>query len=258
MKRSFLSIIFALGLMAGLSGCGFEIVDTGHRGVETRYGKVVGESLPEGFYWYNPFSSSIIEMNVQTQIIQAKAETYTKDVQQAHITFAVNYNLQKDAAHLMYQEVGRNWEEVLVAQIVNGTLKSAIGKWDAVDLIANRDKATSAVEESIKTALAEKHVTITKFELADIKYDPEFEKAVEAKVTAIQRASEAENKTRQVQEEAKQSVIAAKAEAESMRIRAEALSQNKGLVDYEAVQKWDGKLPHYMMGNTVPFMNLTK
>jgi hypothetical protein len=29
-------------------------------------------------------------------------------------------------------------------------------------------------------------------------------------------------------------------------------------VNYEAVQKWDGKLPEYMLGNSVPFIDLTK
>ena len=66
----------------------------------------------------------------------------------------------------------------------------------------------------------------------------------------------AENKTKRVQEEARQKVIAAEAEAKAMQIRAEALAQNKNLTEYEAVQKWDGKLPQYMMGNTVPFINM--
>ena len=42
-----------------------------------------------------------------------------------------------------------------------------------------------------------------------------------------------------------------------MAIRANALTQNKALVEYEAVQKWDGHLPQYMMGNTVPFLNMS-
>ena len=71
-----------------------------------------------------------------------------------------------------------------------------------------------------------------------------------------QEALKAKNKTVQVQEEAKQKVIAAEAEARSMAIRAQALSQNKSLVQYEAVQKWDGKMPQYMLGNSVPFINV--
>ena len=42
-------------------------------------------------------------------------------------------------------------------------------------------------------------------------------------------------------------------EAKSMTIRANALTKNKALVEYEAVQKWDGKLPEYMMKLYVEF-----
>lgn len=45
------------------------------------------------------------------------------------------------------------------------------------------------------------------------------------------------------------------AEAESMKIRSAALSQNANLVQYEAVMHWDGKLPVYMTGS-VPFINI--
>ncbi len=38
-------------------------------------------------------------------------------------------------------------------------------------------------------------------------------------------------------------VIAAKADAEAMRIKTEALTGNAKLVEYEAVQKWNGEQP---------------
>ena len=41
-----------------------------------------------------------------------------------------------------------------------------------------------------------------------------------------------------------------------MRIRSQALSQNQNLVAYEAVQKWDGKLPVNMYGSApLPFID---
>ena len=44
-----------------------------------------------------------------------------------------------------------------------------------------------------------------------------------------------------------------------MQIRAEALNQNKNLVSYEAVQKWDGKLPVNIYGAApIPFININK
>jgi len=234
----------------------FEVVDTGHRGIEITLGKVGDISLTEGLYFFNPLTTSIKEINVQTIKWDNKTQAYTKDIQQAAIAYTLNFNLEPEAANSVYKTVGEGWQNSLVPQIVEGTLKGVIGQWDAVDLIANRSKANSTIETAISEVLKEKHILVTKFEITNIDYNDEFEKAVEAKVTAIQRAAEAQNKTVQITEEAKQRVIAAKAEAESMKIRSEALSQNQNLVQYEAVQKWDGKMPVYMMGSSVPFINL--
>ena len=64
MKARFLLFSFIV-LSLSLTSCGFEIVDTGHRGVKVRFGKVVSESLPEGLYFYNPITSQIHEMDVR-------------------------------------------------------------------------------------------------------------------------------------------------------------------------------------------------
>lgn len=252
-------IIFAvISVILGAIGLlGFEIVDTGYRGVKVVYGKVHPESLEEGIYFYNPFTTSIYEINVQTEKYDSETEAYTKDVQQAKLHIVVNYNLEKTKAHEILENVGRDWEDKLVPQAVNASAKTVTGRWDAVDLIANRAQAQEQLQQTLEQALGQRDVHITRVEIADIKYSPEFEKAVEAKVTAIQNAEQEKNKTVQIQEQSKQKVISAQAEAQSMKIRSEALSQNKSLVEYEAVQKWDGKLPNYMMGGSVPFINLT-
>ncbi len=115
----------------------------------------------------------------------------------------------------------------------------------------------------MKELLAEKNVILNNFQITAVSYAPEFEKAVESKVVAIQTAEEAKNNTVKIREEAEQRIISAKAEAESMRIRANALTANKNLIEYEQVQvqkeavvKWDGVLPTYMMGSSTPFINI--
>ncbi len=252
-----LKLLPVIALCFTLTGC-FEIVDTGHRGVKVVYGKVEPVSLEEGFYWYNPFTTSIKEMNVQVQKYDVETQAYTRDVQQGKLHIVVNYNLEKTKAHEMLENVGTDWEDRLIPQAVNGTVKAVIGKWDAVDLIANRASAQEAIQTMLTDALATRDIHVTRVEIANIDYSDEFEKAVEAKVTAIQLAEQEKNKTVQIQEQAKQQVISAKAQAESMQIRAQALTQNKALVEYEAVQKWNGVLPVYVLGDTTPFINLGK
>lgn len=250
--RKFIPILAILSL----TGCGFEIVDTGNRGVETTFGEVVGEPLSEGMHFYNPFTSAITEMSVRTQVTTEEAIAYTKDVQKAQVKYSVNYNLDPSAVLNIYKTVGEYWEQKLVAQAVPSIMKNVIGKWEAVELVANRGKATSEIEKNLAESLAAQGVIVSRFEITSIDYDDAFEKAVEAKVVAIQKAAEAENRTKQVAEEAKQQLLTAEAFAKGMKIKSDALAQNKSLVDYEAVQKWDGRLPQYMLGNSIPVINL--
>jgi prohibitin 2 len=250
--------VFGLYLLFMMFGMGWEIVDTGHRGVITKFGKVVSGSLPEGVYFYNPFTSDFQEFDTRVQKWESDTECFTKDVQRAKISFALTYSLHKDNVHKVLELIGKDWANTLLPQVVTGTIKTVTGQWEAVNIVENREKARTAIEAQLTKFFENKYISIDNIEITNIDYDDAFEKAVEDKVVAVQRAVEAQNKTKQIEEESKQRVIAAKAEAESMKIRAQALTQNRSLVQYEAVQKWNGILPSYMMGNSVPFINLSK
>lgn len=251
---------FGVGLLAMIAFLVFAspiaIVGVGERGVKVTMGRVSPESFTEGVHFVTPFISHINNVDVKTQKSNIRTQVYTKDIQQADITYVVNYNIQPENAHKLYREVGRSYKDTILMPILEGTIKDVIGRWNAQDLIANREKATNEILYKLKAQLSDNYINVTDFQMTAINYSDMFEKAIEGKVTAEQEALKAKNKTLQVQEEAKQKVISAEAEAKSMAIRARALSQNKSLVQYEAVQKWDGKLPEYMMGGSVPFINL--
>ena len=254
---TWLAIAIVAVVVLSFAGCGIKVVDTGQRGIKTRFGEVVSESLPEGLYFFNPITSTIVEMETRLQRFDGETASYTRDVQQADIKYTLNYRLQQNAAHLVYRDVGRQWEDRLIPQVVLGTLKEVVGKWDAVDLISNRDKAATTAFEQIRGNLAERNVEVTRFEITDISYTTEFENSVEQKVIAQQKAIEEQNRTKQIEEQARQKVLSAEAEAKSIQIRAQALEQNAKLVEWEAVQKWNGVLPQYMLGSgTTPFINL--
>jgi prohibitin 2 len=69
------------------------------------------------------------------------------------------------------------------------------------------------------------------------------EQAIEAKMVQEQEASKSKYLQQRAQIEADTAVIKAKGEAESIRIRGEALSQNASFVDLQIVDKWDGITP---------------
>ena len=232
------------------------MVGVGERGVKVTLGVVSTQSFSEGIHFVTPFISKIVTMDVRTQKRDITTAVYTKDIQQAKISYVINYNLQPENAYKMYREVGSDYEDKILMPVVEGSIKDVIGKWNAQDLVANREQATSEILIKLQNHLKDNYINVTDFQITAINYSDVFERAIESKVTAEQDALKAKNKTVQIQEEAKQRLISAEAEAKSMAIRANALAQNKALVEYEAVQKWNGKLPIYMMGNAIPFINL--
>jgi regulator of protease activity HflC (stomatin/prohibitin superfamily) len=232
------------------------IVGVGERGVKVTLGQTSPVALEEGVHFVMPFISTVKKMNVKTVKSNIATMAQSKDIQQARIVYVVNYNLQPENAPKMWRTVGRDYVSVVVMPTVEGIVKDTIGKWNAQDIVANREKVASEVLFKLNEKLGPKYINVSDFQITEIQYSQAFEQAIESKVTAEQEALKAKNKTVQVQEEARQKIIASEAEAKSMAIRAQALTQNKNLVEYEAVQKWDGKLPQYMMGNSVPFVNL--
>lgn len=255
--KSSLSVIFGIIiLIVGISFSGVKVIDAGFRGVKTRFGSVVGEPLLEGIYFYNPITTDIQEIDTKVQKYSVSLEAYTKDVQQADLTISVNSSLEPTSVHLLYKEIGMGYKDKVVSPQVLKAVKDTIGKWEADLLVSNREKAASTILESLRDALVSSHILVQSVIIENIDYSSQFERAIEEKQIATQDAIKAKNKTKQIEEEANQRILSAKAEAESMRIRSQALSQNQNLVAYEAVQKWDGKLPVNMYGSApIPFIN---
>ena len=232
------------------------MVGVGERGVKVTLGQVSPHSYTEGIHVVTPFISKIHTMNVKTQKMHPATTVFTKDIQQARIEYVVNYNLQPENVHKVYREVGKNYQDIIIVPTVEGVLKNIIGTWNASDLISNRTKATNDILKQLQEQLADNYINVTDFQIVDIDYSDAFEKAVELKVTAEQEAQKAKNVTVRIQEEAKQKILTAEAEAKAIQLKAQALANNRQLVELKAAEKWDGKLPQYIMGSSVPFIKI--
>jgi regulator of protease activity HflC (stomatin/prohibitin superfamily) len=242
--------------MTFLAGCGCEQVDTGYIGIETRFGEIQGKPLPPGLHFYNPFTSGIKEKEVREVKFEDKAVSFTRDTQRVDITFALTLYPQADKMDIIWKQFGDEWQKKLVPQAVQNAIKDVVGQYIADDLVGKRDEARTKAELEIQKNLSVNGIIATRLDFVNLDFDDAYEKAVEAKVVAVQKAAEAKNKTVEIEEKARQTVLSAEAEAKAMQIKSNALKENKSLVEFNAVEKWDGKLPQYMMGSTVPFIKL--
>lgn len=248
------AVIFGC-LIICTTGCGIEQVNEGFRGIKTHWGRVVGEPLSPGLYFYNPIPANIFEMDVREHKFEKVESAFTKDTQTVAVTFVVTLYPQPEKIGLLYSQFGKAWEEKIVTPVTVSSIKDVIGQFVADELIASREGVQKAVFDELRESLKSRYVIVTRFDLTNLDFNDGYENAVEAKVVAVQRAAEARNKTVQVEEEAKQKVASARADAESMRIKSQALSQNKSLINYEIATRWNGVLPGVVLGNSIPLLN---
>jgi len=257
-QKYFWYVVIFIGLVV-LLVTSVKQVNEGERGIKTTWGKMVGEPLMPGIHFFNPISSGVILMDVREDKLEGNEPCFTKDTQLVEVAYALT--LYPDPAMIgkIYSQFGTAWKQKVIKQTIQSSIKDVTGQFIADDLVSKREEARTEAFIEIQAALKERNIEVTRLDITNLDFDDAYEKAVEAKVVAVQRAIEAKNRTEQIKEEAKQKIEQANADAEAMRIKTRALSENKSLVDYEAVQKWDGKLPQYMLGNgSLPFIHLNQ
>ncbi len=255
------SVILITGLIAAIALIlflnPFVIVHAGERGVLLQFGSVAGVLEP-GFHLRIPIVQNVSMIDVKIQKEQVEADAASKDLQTIHATVALNFNVDPKSVSNLYQEVGEDYINRIIDPAMQESVKAITAKYTAEELITKRASVKDEIKLSLTDRLKTTYLNVDDFSIVNFDFSDEFNSAIEAKQTAVQQALKAENDLRRIEIEAKQQIEKAKADAESIRIQGEALKQNQDLVQLKAVEKWNGQLPVYMMGNTVPFLNISK
>lgn len=251
-------VILGVVILAVLFGS-FTLVGAGERGVLLTLGKVEDKILTEGFNLKIPFIQSVKKLDVKTKKEEVDASAASKDLQTVTAKIALNYHLRPDAVNKLWQTVGRDYNERIIAPSIQEAVKSATAKYTAEELITKRPNVKEDIKNILTERLQEENIVVDEFSIIDFNFSKSFNDAIEAKVTAEQNALAAKNKLEQIKYEAEQRVVAAKGEAEAIKIQAEAIQTQGGAayVQLKALEKWNGILPTYMMGGqSVPFINI--
>lgn len=268
--------VVALG--ATLAGCGQ--IDSGEAGFYTEWGEVTSsQCLDEGFHFYPAIGKDLVVYDIRNKIVKVKTPVFTRDVQSMEIEMTVTYNLNRDKVISLHKSTGKDYCNILIVPSVLGATKDALGKMEAGDIVASREKATESIAGEIVRRLTPHGINVTLVNITNIDYSDAFEKAVEEKQVALQKSIKEKNETARLREVAEQEVVKAEAEAKakvlnseaeakailvkaeaeakSIEMRNKALAASRALIEYETVKAWDGKLPVQMLGGApVPFLNL--
>ncbi len=204
----------------------------------------------------------------------------TSDGKLVNVDIEFSYRFDADkVTDIFTQFRGRTGDEIQET-FMRGKIKTWVSEvtsnFNVLDIYGSkRTELNKLVYEHVKNEFASSGIIIESINLSRIGLDQATEAAIQARVNAQQELEkqkiekdraiiEAEKK--EIEEEGKRKVklIQAKAEAESILLKAEAQAEanekiakslTKELVDYEKIKAWDGKLPN-VTGGVIPMIDV--
>lgn len=246
--------IFIFGLTIAFSS--FVYVPVGYRGIATRFGTPTGVVREEGVHFRFPFIEGNKNLEVRVQKKEVVASAASKDLQTVSSKIALNFSIDPVNVVTLYQQVGDDYDDRVVSPAIQESVKSVTARYTAEELITKRNDVSDAILLELKDKIGRYGLLADDFNIVDFDFSPSFNKAIEDKVTAEQNALAAKNKLSQVKYEAEQQIESARGRAEALRVEGEAIRLSPEVVQLRSIEKWDGKLPQYMSGDTVPFIQI--
>ena len=259
-------VLIIIGVVASAS---VKIVDAGNRGILTHWNAVdlTAPPLDEGIHFVVPFQDDVVQMEVRTLKYDKDTRSASKDLQSVETTVTVNYHPDKERVHILYKEIGLDYENRVIQPAIEETVKQVTANYNAEELITKRPLVKADIESAIRDRLNQFDVVTEVISITDFEFSALFNKAIESKVEAEQNALRAENDLKRIEVEARQqeanaiglanaNIAEAKGEAEAIAIINQALAQNPNYLEWLKIQSWDGVLPLVVGSDGTPFIQI--
>lgn len=248
-RRLFLLAAVALGAAA----CKPHTVPSGFVGVQAEWGAVQPDVQPEGLYWVYP-GKSIIDMDARIQKKEVSSTASSKDLQVVTAVIALNYRIEGSKAAEIYQNLGvlDAVEKTIIDPVLQEAVKTATARYNAEELITKRREVKDAISDYVRERLERSNLNVTDLSIVNFQFDDKYQEAIERKQVAEQKALTANNDLKRIEVEAKQQEARAQGQANAMLIEAKAEAERQNLlrktltpelVQWHAIQKWNGQMP---------------
>lgn len=180
----------------------------------------------------------------------------------------INFNLVPTKIHQLFCKYRKGMDEIthlFIRNNIRDAINRASSRMKVEDLIGPRkEEFFLEIHKHISDELAPLGFNVSRIFLIGSFNVPEtVMKALNLKIEATQRAQQRENELREAEAEAKKQIAIADGQAKSQIIKAQAEAQSNDLISksvtaeliqWQGVQKWDGKLPDTLAGQGVPFI----
>ena len=243
----------------------FVIVPAGHRGVVLWWGSVEKRVMGEGLNFEAPMAERVIKVDVRVQPHPFKEiDGASKEYQMVKLSGMMNFHIDPAYVNDLYQKVGLDFANKVIDPAFNDFVKEVVPNYLITEILPKREEIRKRAMIKLGENLARYHIIVDDIYFANIRFTPDYEKAIEAKQIAQQQVETQRQILAQREIEAQQKIATAKGEAESILVVAQgqakandALSRSISpiLVQYKSIERWNGILPQ-VSGGAIPLIDL--
>jgi prohibitin 1 len=213
-------ILSLMIILSVLNSC--TIIRQGEVGVKRRLGKVDKNILDQGLRMYNPFLTSIIVLPTNTINMEVNLNLPSKEGLTIQAEISILYRLDKRQAPNVFNEIGVNFERVVILPVFRSAASDVSSKFFAKDMHSGeRNTIENSIRDTMMRVLGPKGFIVENVLMKSITLPKDLSRAIEEKLRAEQEAQRMEFVKQKEQMEAERRAIQAEGEQKSEIITAE-------------------------------------
>lgn len=182
-----------IGIAAAAAGVGvtqfFFTVDAGERAVVLNQLQGLKKKIyGEGMHFRVPVIDDPKIYEIRTNWKTMSSITGTKDLQMANIVLRVLYRPDIKYLREIFLKLGEDYSERILPSIVNEVLKAVIARYNAEQLLIEREKVSQEVKKELIVRAKDFNLFIDDVAITDLTFGEVFTSAIERKQVAQQNA----------------------------------------------------------------------
>jgi len=167
----------------------------------------------------------------------------TKEGLQVGIDLTVWHHVDPDRLISIHQKIGPDYEDKIIRPAIRSVIRLVISEYAVMDVYsAKRAEIQDEINRKTKILIEKDGFVVDEVVLRDVRFTPEFAKAIEAKQIAQQSAEQMKYTLEKEQKEAERKVIEAQGRANAIETINKALAQNPNYIKYLYVDKLSDKI----------------
>lgn len=222
--KSQLSIIAIAVFASFISSCA--VINPGEVGVKVRRGTLDETVYPAGQVTIG-FFTQLVTIPIRTVNKEVKLNLPSKEGLNVSAEISILYHIEADKVPSIVQEIGPNYEEVLILSVFRSASADVCAQFYAKDMHSGkRGEIEKEIADKMTSLIGERGFTIESVLLKSITLPPGLYTAIEDKLEAEQDSQRMEFVLQKERQEAERKIIEAQGTADAQKILSDGLNEN--------------------------------